>query len=325
MEDLDKLPDPKVVLATASSLECGYSKELVLRWGNSEKNLILFPTMAPAENTLAAKIVDKQKEKDYVHEVEIVQTVPLVGDELAAHEANERRIAMAEAEQKAKEADESAMENMILGIDEYESDDSNEDDTDISGTTQLRGTYKVGFGQFATPKYPLYYFMEHKMDWDAYGQTINTEDYMDRIAKKKSQASRRQKDFNIQFDEDPLHDTTKRKELQDKTDEEDDDEETTEDAKIVPTKTVHKNVQLNIKATIVSVDFDGLADGRAIKNCISHVKPRKLILVHGTQDTTHKLKEFALKSISYCDAVCMVKCTLVSFSCRYLHLMPWNV
>lgn len=51
------------------------------------------------------------------------------------------------------------------------------------------------------------------------------------------------------------------------------------------------------------VDFDGVADGRAIRNCLSNVKPRKLILVHGTEKTTKDLKLFVESSIPMCEAV----------------------
>jgi cleavage and polyadenylation specificity factor subunit 2 len=51
------------------------------------------------------------------------------------------------------------------------------------------------------------------------------------------------------------------------------------------------------------VDFDGIADGRAIRNCLSNVKPRKLILVHGTSETTAELVRFVESSIKSCEAV----------------------
>lgn len=51
------------------------------------------------------------------------------------------------------------------------------------------------------------------------------------------------------------------------------------------------------------MDFEGVADGRAIRNCLSNVKPRKLILVHGTDETTSELKRFVEASIPQCEAV----------------------
>lgn len=51
------------------------------------------------------------------------------------------------------------------------------------------------------------------------------------------------------------------------------------------------------------MDFDGVADGRAIRNCLSNVKPRKLILVHGTEETTNELKRFVESNIPLCEAI----------------------
>lgn len=60
---------------------------------------------------------------------------------------------------------------------------------------------------------------------------------------------------------------------------------------------------VQVAARVTQVDFDGLADGRAIRNCLGNVKPRKLILVHGTETTTAELKKFVESSIPLCEAV----------------------
>jgi len=52
--------------------------------------------------------------------------VYLEGAELAAFEAKERRRLHAEAETKAKEIEEAAMEDMMMGIEDYESDSDND-------------------------------------------------------------------------------------------------------------------------------------------------------------------------------------------------------
>jgi cleavage and polyadenylation specificity factor subunit 2 len=70
-----------------------------------------------------------------------------------------------------------------------------------------------------------------------------------------------------------------------------------------PTKLETVEVDLEIKAKTMYVDFEGLADGRAIQNCISNVKPRKLILIHGTEETTSLLAAFVQKQVTYCEAV----------------------
>ena len=48
------------------------------------------------------------------------------GTELALYEAKERRRLRLEAEQRAKEMEDAAMEDMMMGIEEYESDAEDE-------------------------------------------------------------------------------------------------------------------------------------------------------------------------------------------------------
>jgi len=38
---------------------------------------------------------------------------------------------------------------------------------------QLRGSFKVGFGQFATSKYPMFFTLEPKTEWDEYGEVVH--------------------------------------------------------------------------------------------------------------------------------------------------------
>ena len=280
MEDLDKLSSPKVVLATSASLERGYGRQLLLKWGQDPNNMIIFTGRSP-HGSLAWQI-SQEDAVGKTFDISITDRVELQGQELAAHEAEERRKAQAELELKAKAEEESAMENMILGIEDFESDSEEEEPQDAD---QLRGSYKVGFGQFASSKFPMYFYVEPKVQFDEYGQIVQASDFVDPTSKKPQAAQRRKM---LQIEEDAM-------------DVEGEEEARVEENK--PTKAVTTLHQLKLQAKVVRVNFEGLADGRAIKNCISNVKPRKLILVHGTNETTAALKDFVLKSVNYCDAV----------------------
>lgn len=37
-------------------------------------------------------------------------------------------------------------------------------------SAQLRGTFKVGLGQFAAVRYPMFFATEPKIEWDEYGE-----------------------------------------------------------------------------------------------------------------------------------------------------------
>lgn len=56
----------------------------------------------------------------------MTEKVFLEGAELALHEAKERKRLRIEAENKAKEMEEAAMEDMMMGIEDYESEDEEE-------------------------------------------------------------------------------------------------------------------------------------------------------------------------------------------------------
>ncbi|CAK4627387.1 unnamed protein product [Aphanomyces euteiches] len=274
LEQLDKLPSPKVILATSPTLNHGFGKELLMKMAPLSKNGIVFVT-TPVPGTVASEI-----QPGSVVRLHTSRNVALEGAELLAYEAKERRRLKSEAELKAKEIEEAAMEDMMMTIAEYESDD--EGKSDKAATTQLRGSFKVGFGQFASAKYPMFFTMDTKSEWDEYGETIRVDDFKElghqnkaRMRKTKSNSTLTE---NVDMEEEEVGDRR-------------------------PMKTVHSSQHIFIQSSVRFVDFDGVADGRAIKNCLDNVKPRKLILVHGTPETTLTLQEHVQTTIEQCEIV----------------------
>uniref|UniRef100_K3WHC0 Cleavage and polyadenylation specificity factor subunit 2 n=1 Tax=Globisporangium ultimum (strain ATCC 200006 / CBS 805.95 / DAOM BR144) TaxID=431595 RepID=K3WHC0_GLOUD len=290
LEELDNLPSPKVVLTTSSSLECGFAKDLFIRWASDQRNSIIF-TCTSAPNSFATRVIQlgSNRSGDRTLTCMVTQKVFLEGAELALHEAKERKRLRIEAEHKAKEMEEAAMEDMMMGIEDYESEEEEEDSVKEGSkanwfwVAQLRGTFKVGLGQFAAVRYPMFFATEPKIEWDEYGEVIVPDDFKDATLLANRQARR-----NLIEDADGDAEMENQEE---------------EQADTRPTKTVTSEMTIHVAARITHVDFDGVADGRAIRNCLSNVKPRKLILVHGTEDTTSELKRFVESSIPMCEAV----------------------
>ncbi len=50
----------------------------------------------------------------------------------------------------------------------------------------------------------------------------------------------------------------------------------------VPTKCVSKKVELQVKANIVFIDFEGRSDGESIRKILSQIKPRQMVSTLGT-------------------------------------------
>ncbi|TDH68560.1 hypothetical protein CCR75_005669 [Bremia lactucae] len=283
LEELDALPNPKVVLATSPSLECGFAKDIFIRWAPDYRNSIIFTSTTP-DMSFASRVqkLTKDSSEKATISCSVTKSIFLEGAELALYDVKERKRLRTEAEIKAKEMEEAAMEDMMMGIEDFESESEEEDTTQHE--VQLRGTFKVGLGQFASIQHPMFFAVERKIEWDEYGDIINPDDFKDATLLANRQARR-----NIIEDADGDEDM--KNAGQDTT------------IEIRPTKTVTNEIVVNIAARIMRVDFDGVADGRAIRNCLSNVKPRKLILVHGTEKTTKDLKLFVESSIPMCEAV----------------------
>ncbi|KAL7680025.1 putative ribosomal protein L25 [Plasmopara halstedii] len=283
LEELDALPNPKVVLATSPSLECGFAKDMFIRWAPDPRNSIIFTSTTP-ETSFASRVLRLVKDPSAEKTIScsVTQKVFLEGAELALYEVKERKRLRAEAETKAKEIEDAAMEDMMMGIEDFESE--SEEEQIAQQEVQLRGTFKVGLGQLASVRYPMFFAVEPKIEWDEYGEIINPEDFKDATLLANRQARR-----NLIDDADGDEDM------------ESADQEVAAETR--PTKSVTSEVVVNIAARITQVDFDGTADGRAIRNCLGNVKPRKLILVHGTEKTTQDLKQFVESSIPTCEAV----------------------
>jgi cleavage and polyadenylation specificity factor subunit 2 len=63
----------------------------------------------------------------------------------------------------------------------------------------------------------------------------------------------------------------------------------------VPTKFISERVELTIRCRIASIDYEGRSDGESIKKIVSSIKPRNLILVHGSSRSTTEMREFCTK------------------------------
>ena len=57
MSELNKVPSPKVVLASMPDLEAGFGRELFLQWGSNPRNSIILTSRTP-KGTLARDLID---------------------------------------------------------------------------------------------------------------------------------------------------------------------------------------------------------------------------------------------------------------------------
>nr|GMD95802.1 cleavage and polyadenylation specificity factor subunit 2 [Ipomoea batatas] len=112
-------------------------------------------------------------------------------------------------------------------------------------------------------------------DWDDFGEVINPDDYV--IQEEHTELSLIPVDGDLhgKLDEGSaslIFDTT-------------------------PSKVVSSELTVQVKCSLVYMDFEGRSDGRSIKSILAHVAPLKLVLVHGTAEATEHLKQHCLKHV----------------------------
>lgn len=71
LNELERVRSPKVVLASQPDLECGFSRDLFIRWVENEKNSIIL-TMMTTPGSLARKLIDNPEKEEI--EIEVSQT-----------------------------------------------------------------------------------------------------------------------------------------------------------------------------------------------------------------------------------------------------------
>eukprot|EP00026_Physarum_polycephalum_P004310 Phypoly_transcript_04328.p1 GENE.Phypoly_transcript_04328~~Phypoly_transcript_04328.p1 ORF type:complete len:736 (+),score=97.57 Phypoly_transcript_04328:38-2209(+) len=254
LEELDNLPKPIVVLASGSSLGPGFARDLFLRWASNPLNLVIFTDRGPT-NTLAHTLLHNRPP---VLDFTIGQRIPLDGEELHEHERKERDAKQKEDERKKAihmEEQRKAWErDRVL---------SNKDDPYGDPFADKYDLSAARFAYLELANYPMYPCPEHKMEWDDYGESDEF------LVKMALDANAPEKDS-----------TTEQK----------------EDEKIepkIPTKVIHSRAVVEVRCGIKYIDFEGRSDGRSIKAILTHVAPRKLILVRGSQAAIDHLVQHA--------------------------------
>ena len=270
LEELEELPDqPKVVLASMASLEAGLGRNLLVDWASNADNLILFVERAQA-GTLSS-FIQTYMDSD---ETEDLQMRIKMGHREALDEVE--LVEFQEAEEARKE--EELLADAVYGdagLDIMDIEEGNEKAGGIQ--EKARAVGQVLNEGFETPEgavAPLFPFPEEDVERDEYGEILDPAEFAG--------------------DEDPSP-TSAPEGLEGELD--------GEDATMLeesPTKVVVEEMDIIVRASLQYIDFEGRSDERSIKNIVTQVQPRQLILVHGSPEATQGLKshfETVLKSV----------------------------
>ncbi|KAG0453066.1 hypothetical protein HPP92_025730 [Vanilla planifolia] len=272
--ELEKVPDvPKVVLASMASLEIGFSHDIFVEWATDTRNAILF-TERGQFGTLARMLQVDPPPKAV--KVTISKRVPLGGDELIAYEEEQERLkkeaALEASLNKEELKDANAGDPMV--IDAASSLVSS--DASASRFFGYGDIFIDGFVPPETSVAPMFPCFENLADWDDYGEVINPDDYITKEEDMDGTAGQGLgSDLDGKFDEGSAHlllDTS-------------------------PSKVVSNELTVQVKCSLVYMDFEGRSDGRSVKSIIAHVAPLKLVLIHGSAEATEHLKEHCSKHV----------------------------
>ncbi|XP_033846631.1 cleavage and polyadenylation specificity factor subunit 2 [Periophthalmus magnuspinnatus] len=265
LSDLARVPSPKVVLCSQPDLESGFSRELFIQWCQNPRNSIIL-TYRTTPGTLARYLIDHPEEK--MLDLEVKKRVKLEGREL--DEYLEKEKIKKEAERKLEQEKEVDMDSS----DESDMDDDLEQPTAVKSKhhdlmMKNEGRTKGSFFKQAKKSYPMFPTHEERIKWDEYGEIIRLEDFL----VPELQANEEEK---IKL-ESAL--TNGAKEPMD------------QDLSVVPTKCVSSIENLEIRARVSYIDYEGRSDGDSIKKIINQMKPRQLVIVHGAPEASLDLAQ----------------------------------
>ncbi|EDV21733.1 uncharacterized protein TRIADDRAFT_30006 [Trichoplax adhaerens] len=259
LNELSGLPEPKVVLASSPDLTCGFARDLFLQWAGNSKNLTIF-TGRSSPGTLGRHILDERPQSI---DVTVKTRVELSGNELEEYLQKERE------KEKVKELD---------GL-KFVTIDSDDELTTITGgyhTGKVKRDLMIkdddrrsSFFKKAVV-HPMYPFSETRIKWDEYGEIINPEDFTlidvsEEDKPKKVTHSDRHYFLNKGNPK-------------------------------IPTKCVSFLKHIDINCRISLIDFEGRSDGESIRNILSLVNPRHLVLVRGSSAAVQELGNFCRQS-----------------------------
>ncbi|KAJ3270566.1 cleavage and polyadenylation specificity factor subunit 2 [Terramyces sp. JEL0728] len=276
ISDLDEINGPKVVISSFIGLDFGYSFDVLLEWGKNPNNLLLFPE-TPEPNTRGDILFKFWKENsvnnakvslNMKYEIKVHKKKPLEGKELRDFmEREKQRLAELEKEKV-----------IVMDVDESESDDESDDqpghvsyDIHVKDHEQRQSFFKQAQ---AFKMFPVY---ETRNKMDDYGEVI------DLLAYAKFE--------NSQHVLDEFKDLEMIEENTEKIEE------------VIPFKYVVQDQIMELHCQVNFVDFEGRADGRSIKNIIQDIAPKKLVIIHGSEEATKSLQEYCLSSEYITDQV----------------------
>ncbi|XP_044746186.1 probable cleavage and polyadenylation specificity factor subunit 2 [Coccinella septempunctata] len=251
LQELSRVPNPKVVLASSPDMESGYSRELFLQWCSNPNNSVIITTRT-SPGTLARDLIDNGGNGRTI-DLEIKRRVRLEGTELEEYLKTQK----------------------INGKDNVKQDSESDSDDDIEMSVITKGRHDIvikqeghvsgGFFKVTKKQYPMYPFQEEKIKCDDYGEIIKPEDYM--LADINPEGEDNKENIVIKKEEDVIIETPE-----------------------FPTKCINLSRTVQVNCQVQYIDFEGRSDGESLMKIMSQLKPRRVIVIRGDEESTLSMK-----------------------------------
>ncbi|KAI9205526.1 beta-lactamase-like protein [Polychytrium aggregatum] len=279
LKDVLAIPGPKVVLASLSGLETGLANELLQLWAEHPQNAIVL-TDRGHPNSLARRLYTEWESRlvrmdgqplptapvqpNVYIDLEVRKAIPLEGQALVQYHERERERLTREALEASK------------GQSSIDDDDSDDDDGDESGTKDTLSTQfdvyvkdPIRSGGFfkQNQAFAMFPVFDSRKIVDDYGEAIDPGHYMKgefQFALAQAAEEAKRPSTRMEVDKRPVISKP-------------------------PSEYVTSQIRLFLGCVLVFIDFEGRSDGNSIKNILSQVSPRKLIVVHGSEAATNDL------------------------------------
>eukprot|EP00761_Pharyngomonas_kirbyi_P001174 gb/GECH01001176.1/.p1 GENE.gb/GECH01001176.1/~~gb/GECH01001176.1/.p1 ORF type:complete len:727 (+),score=167.88 gb/GECH01001176.1/:1-2181(+) len=263
----NEIREPCVVVTSSPSLETGYSRDMFVSWASNPRNTVIF-TEKSFPHTLGRQMMDQadhiSEESPFKTSLVMRRRVPLQGEELRQWQEEERRRERQREEERRREilANQPKIQLQDAGNEDEDEGDQNDDED--------RATQKVHPRLFMPENFAyqsnhlMFPCVEPSGSWDEYGEVIDADEIANRMVR----------DMDEEEDETtPMEDGA-------------------EEEKKIPTKCEVYDVELEVKCNIRYFNFEGVSDERSVKNILSQISPRTMILINGTSEATQKMKTF---------------------------------
>jgi cleavage and polyadenylation specificity factor subunit 2 len=286
LSDLDKIKKPRVILTSSPTLEHGFSLDLLLQLAPNPKNMVIL-TDRSEPDSLTRKIYNAITSQKATSNISVAATywqrVPLHGIELETF-LERRRLEEEEKRELERQEAEKKRAKDLAKIHDYEGED----------VDSAKSLYNLWTSyDFHVPSldkvlkknhiHPMFPYFEYRSIHDEYGEVIRLEDYAN-VADNTDATSpwslvgKGEMGMGMDIDEEEIKEET-------------------------PTKSVQVQQDLEILCQVKYIDFEGRADGRSYRKILSHVAPKKMILVHGQPDAIGSLASYCEQNLKTCQRV----------------------